>query len=712
MKKLEIKEIVVAVVVMVVLGACNTKTTQEETNATNAQNPTEQTTGDTSVDGGDSTTEGSATTGGTTSGTTTSNNSGTTTSNDGFSNGTGNTTNSSNDSTTGNGNDDATNGTIAGTSDDDTSTSVDNNSTNDSNDSTAGNNDNNSTTVTDDSNTSTDSTPPLITLNGEYSITLVQNAVYTEFGASAQDDVDGKVDVSISGNVDTSTVGSCSVMYTARDSAGNSTTKTRTINVINKENHIQSITFTASPTHFIRTKLVGEYYPVVSEAKVVAQYEDGHSEEITDKIHWRGTKGKMRAGDGRGKIIFYDENNVTLRASYQNIESNAVHFVVENAEHTGDYLYAKIYNEIAEKFPKRGAGIEIHLLKQPKADVVLPVRVMTKDHVFIEQSGTDTYSLHFKAGEGWDRPQAVTIVDKDDNNTQPYTLYTDAFESNDSNYDSVNPKDIEIKPHTSIELIAPPLRKRKGAIRGVRVQMLVYAKTGSLKAFKLINPPKGMKLAPPPLHTINEFNDMSRSATKIIWDVPMDAVEGKIYNITAEATNTEGKKGSITFPIKVPKTKPIQTTLINNELIVTDPDSPLNSMKMKVHEGSEGDISNVRLRSVEYGDVWEYDTEALDVSKPVTFTVLVIDNMPNRLDIKFPSYMDTFEKRNSIGAYFDKYLNDGLSFLSSQAWGWLPEINQIYNYENTNGINIPKNFNGEIDGTSKIFIFPMNQKRL
>jgi len=74
--------------------------------------------------------------------------------------------------------------------------------------------------------------------------------------------------------------------------------------------------------------------------------------------------------------------------------------------------------------------------------------------------------------------------------------------------------------------------------------------------------------------------------------------------------------------------------------------------------------------------------------------------------------MDTYEKRNKLGAYFDKYLNDGLVFFTEKAWGWLSETNQGLNYEDTNGISIPKNFNGEEDSVSKIFIFPMNQKRL
>ena len=92
--------------------------------------------------------------------------------------------------------------------------------------------------TTTDSNTSTetnstvDVTPPVLTLNGESNITLEQNTVYTELGATALDAVDGNVSVSISGNVDTATVGSYTVTYTAQDSAENEANITRSITVI------------------------------------------------------------------------------------------------------------------------------------------------------------------------------------------------------------------------------------------------------------------------------------------------------------------------------------------------------------------------------------------------------------------------------------------------------------------------------------------------
>lgn len=432
------------------------------------------------------------------------------------------------------------------------------------------------------------------------------------------------------------------------------------------KSNITALNLTSNKTNIIRVKFNKEYLPEIVETKVMAVYKNGDKQEVTDKVSWQGLGGKMRLHDG--KIVFYDENNVTLKATYHGVESNPITITVQNVEHTDAYLYTFIYNEDSERFPQRDAGLEIQLVKKPTSDVLLTVRLKSSDKVGFEESDSLVKTLRFKrAGV----PQAVTIIDKDINNTQPYTLYTDAFESNDSTYANVNPKDIVVTPHASIELIEPPLRKRKGAIRGVRVQMLLYAKSGSVHAFRLVNPPKGMRLAPPPMHTINEFNDLTRSATAIVWDVPMD-IEEKTYNITVEAIGKEGKKGTITFPIKVPKTNPIQTEITNNELIVTDIASNLYGMKMKGHHGE--DISQMKLRSVAYEYVWKKRVKNKQPRDVVKHIVFILDNMPEALDVKMPEWMDSTEKVLNIGARFLK--NNENSLFGSFWKGAVEEWNE------------------------------------
>jgi surface protein len=77
-----------------------------------------------------------------------------------------------------------------------------------------------------------DITAPVITLNGNNPFTQNEDTAYTEAGASAQDNLDGKIEVVISGTVDNTTPGSYMLTYSATDSAGNTSNLTRTVNVL------------------------------------------------------------------------------------------------------------------------------------------------------------------------------------------------------------------------------------------------------------------------------------------------------------------------------------------------------------------------------------------------------------------------------------------------------------------------------------------------
>lgn len=77
-----------------------------------------------------------------------------------------------------------------------------------------------------------DNVPPNITLNGENPIIIYIGSIYTDPGAKATDNIDGPIPVIITGSVDTNTIGTYTITYTATDNAGNSASITRTIKVI------------------------------------------------------------------------------------------------------------------------------------------------------------------------------------------------------------------------------------------------------------------------------------------------------------------------------------------------------------------------------------------------------------------------------------------------------------------------------------------------
>ncbi|MEL1232101.1 MAG: immunoglobulin-like domain-containing protein, partial [Candidatus Neomarinimicrobiota bacterium] len=84
--------------------------------------------------------------------------------------------------------------------------------------------------LTDDSYN--DEIPPVITVNGSNPATVELGDTYTDAGATANDAFHGSTTVSTSSNVDTTTVGSYTVTYTATDLDNNTSTATRTVNVV------------------------------------------------------------------------------------------------------------------------------------------------------------------------------------------------------------------------------------------------------------------------------------------------------------------------------------------------------------------------------------------------------------------------------------------------------------------------------------------------
>ena len=81
---------------------------------------------------------------------------------------------------------------------------------------------------------SDDNTAPVVTLIGESSITVTQNATYEDAGATATDNVDGDLtsNISTTSNVDTSTLGTYTVTHSVSDASGNNGSASRQVVVV------------------------------------------------------------------------------------------------------------------------------------------------------------------------------------------------------------------------------------------------------------------------------------------------------------------------------------------------------------------------------------------------------------------------------------------------------------------------------------------------
>jgi len=122
--------------------------------------------------------------------------------------------------------------------------------------------------------------PPTISLNGDNPMILELGTAYSEPGATVTDNIDTSITATISGTVDTSTLGDYVLTYNATDTAGNTATAvTRTVTVV-------------KITGEMLTSLPGfSYFPkynVISENSSITVSGSSSSGDITD-IQVNGT---------------------------------------------------------------------------------------------------------------------------------------------------------------------------------------------------------------------------------------------------------------------------------------------------------------------------------------------------------------------------------------------------------------------------------------
>ena len=102
-----------------------------------------------------------------------------------------------------------------------------------------------------------DSLPPVITLKGDGIINLIEGDVYEELGASAEDSIDGEVDVLISGKVRTDVAGDYTLIYSAKDQSGNLVEEKRLVIVEVIDTDAPVITLEGKPQFSLN---IGEKY--------------------------------------------------------------------------------------------------------------------------------------------------------------------------------------------------------------------------------------------------------------------------------------------------------------------------------------------------------------------------------------------------------------------------------------------------------------------
>lgn len=139
-----------------------------------------------------------------------------------------------------------------------------------------------------------DTVAPVISLNGEATVTLQQGTSFVDSGATATDIVDGVVDATTTDSVGTA-VGTYILTYRATDSAGNSSSVQRTVNVVANSASISAVD---SSKWFHQTRLPNG-----------SSWFNGEQQHYTDRIE------NAYVSNGTLKIVAkkerYEDQNVT-----------------------------------------------------------------------------------------------------------------------------------------------------------------------------------------------------------------------------------------------------------------------------------------------------------------------------------------------------------------------------------------------------------------
>ncbi|QFR48818.1 DUF5011 domain-containing protein [Sulfurimonas lithotrophica] len=187
-----------------------------------------------------------------------------------------------------------------------------------------------------------DSNAPVITLNGESTITLYKDDNYFEEGATAYDDEDGVVDVNISSNVDTTTVGSYTVTYTAQDSVGNKSTLTRYVEVIEPPVVLESLSLSTN-TNILR---VDQSTNII----LIASYSDGSSEDIVYDAMYDMSDPSILSINGNS-LDALAEGTSTITATLNGITSNTIQIEVKAPIDTSNFNFTHFGSQYTKYIP-------------------------------------------------------------------------------------------------------------------------------------------------------------------------------------------------------------------------------------------------------------------------------------------------------------------------------------------------------------------------
>lgn len=211
--------------------------------------------------------------------------------------------------------------------------------------------------------TTPDITAPVINLIGDNPQIIEKGTVYTELGATANDEVDGDISTNIvidSTNVDTNTTGTYQVTYNVSDAAGNSADQiTRVINVVDTTKPIG--TFNINNGSTVTNNIIVNLYfsSISSDVKTINISNDGTNFQPYDwnlgvlSLPWTLNNDK---GDKTVYVTFTDQTGNTSEPTSAHIyfdpNTTNIDTIIINPIDSGTDISSENSPELSLTFPE------------------------------------------------------------------------------------------------------------------------------------------------------------------------------------------------------------------------------------------------------------------------------------------------------------------------------------------------------------------------
>ncbi|PWQ96576.1 DUF5011 domain-containing protein [Leucothrix pacifica] len=198
-------------------------------------------------------------------------------------------------------------------------------------------------------NCSVDAEAPVVTLNGDTQITLTQGSSFTDPGATAIDNMDGDISslIQTTGYVNTSTIGSYTLAYSATDSSGNvGTGPTRTVTIIESTTTLPPVGLNDDWSTLVNNQSL---YAGTDTSLSLNAYQHGTTNDIYLNL-------SKSFGTSVGHIQIYLDTDNNPATGYQAWGNNST-----SAEAGAEYMI-----EDGQMYQYTGAGIDWSWSNQPE----------------------------------------------------------------------------------------------------------------------------------------------------------------------------------------------------------------------------------------------------------------------------------------------------------------------------------------------------------